>query len=186
MKLRTLTWAVALTSVGTTACKVGPDYVTPELPMPDAWQQAAVDGLTTGESNIQTWWEQLQDPLFEELIQRVAAGNLDLEIAFARIHQARAVRGIATGERFPDVNGTGSATRQRLSEGQNPFIPPGLGRTDNYYNLGLEAAWEIDLWGRVRNAVAAAGAEVEASSADFLSARLSLQAEVARIWFVTR
>jgi len=93
----------AATLVLVAGCKVGPDYTPPEPELPDAWHSAATEGLSTGESNVQTWWLALEDPVLNELIHRAAAKNLDLEVAFSRIKQARAVRGIATGERSVDA-----------------------------------------------------------------------------------
>ncbi len=70
--------------------KVGPDYSTPQLEMQDAWHQAITKGLAEGESNLQTWWKVLDDPVLNGLIERASQGNLELKVAFARIKEARA------------------------------------------------------------------------------------------------
>ena len=91
-----------LTAALIQSCAVGPDYVRPEYPVPDIWQSQLVEGLAAGEAPLATWWETLNDPILDGLMERAAAGNLDLKEAFGRIKEARAVRGIATGERYPE------------------------------------------------------------------------------------
>jgi NodT family efflux transporter outer membrane factor (OMF) lipoprotein len=170
-------WLLSLALSG--CITVGPDYAPPEPDVPDRWHQELAEGFVEGETNLHSWWRTLDDPVLDGLIERAAAGNLDLQGAFARIQEARALRGIATGERFPDVNASGSAVRNRLSEGTNEFVPPGRSRTDNTYAVGLDANWEIDLWGRIRRSVEAADAGVDAAFEDYRDVLVLLYAEVA-------
>ena len=95
---------------------VGPDYIPPEPKVPDAWHQELAQDLIEGEASIQTWWTTFNDHKLNSLIERASAGNLDLKEAVARIKEAQARRGIATGERFPDINADGTAERARTSE----------------------------------------------------------------------
>ena len=80
--------ALLIAGVLVGGCAVGPDYREPELDPPDAWHQALIQGLSTGEADLETWWKVLEDPVLEELIERATAGNLDLRVAVARIDQA--------------------------------------------------------------------------------------------------
>jgi multidrug efflux system outer membrane protein len=159
--------------------KVGPDYVPPEEnELPDAWHEAAVDGLADGESSIQTWWEILDDPVLTDLIHRAEAGNLDLQESFYRVVEARAIRGIATGEKAPSVDLFGSYDRAEFSEnGVNP-IPPGTGAV-NIWNVGTGFTWELDFWGKIRRGVESATAGFEVSVEDYRDVLVGVFAEVA-------
>ena len=168
-------WLASAAFLGA-ACKVGPDYEPPEPAMPDAWHHELVEGLAEGETGVETWWRSLNDPQLDELIQRAARGNLDLERAFARIKEARAFRGVAKGEYYPDLDGTGAAQRQRLSEGLQAF--PG-GQTDNVFSIGAEATWEIDVWGRIGRSVESADATLMASIENYRDVLVLLYADVA-------
>ena len=155
---------------------VGPDYGPPEQIMPDAWHQELTKDLAEGETHLKTWWKSLNDPILNNLIERAAAGNLDLQEAAARVTEAEARRGISTGERFPDINGTGFTERSRTSE---DFFPPTGSRNDNVYGLGLDASWEIDFWGRIRRLVESADAGLQASVEAYRDVQVLLFAEIA-------
>lgn len=103
-------------------CAVGPDYVKPEVQSPDQWHQELTKGLAGGEADLRTWWTVLEDPTLEFLIDKASAGNLTLKESIARIREARARRGIASGELWPSVAGAGSYQRARPSE--NGLSPP--------------------------------------------------------------
>jgi NodT family efflux transporter outer membrane factor (OMF) lipoprotein len=168
----------------TTGCAtVGPDYVPPESDMPDAWHQELTKGLSEGEAALQTWWTIFDDPVLNSLIDRAAEGNLDLRIAFARIQEARALRGVAAGRRVPDLDGTGTAARSRVSEEIVPVLP---NRTDNFFGIGLDASWEIDVWGRIRRSIESADAGLEASVENYHDVLIVLYADVASTYVDVR
>jgi len=157
---------------------VGPDYVPPESKVPDVWHQELIDGLAEGEASIQTWWTTFNDPMLNSLIEQASVGNLDLKEAAARIREAKARRGIATGERFPDIDADGTAKRVRTSE---DFFSPGVDAkgTDYFYGIGLGASWEMDFWGRIRRLVESASAGLEASVEAYRDVQVLLYAEIA-------
>ncbi|MHC4592995.1 MAG: TolC family protein, partial [Planctomycetota bacterium] len=162
------------------ACTVvGPDYVPPETQMPDAWHQSLTRGLAEGHADLQTWWGALSDPVLTGLIERAGKANLDLKEAAARVREARAVRAIAAGERYPDVDAAGTAQRTRVSEETVPVLPPGLDRSDNLFQAGFDASWEIDVWGRIARSVESADAGLQASVEDYRDVLVLLYAEVA-------
>ena len=165
-----------LASFLVSGCAVGPDFKRPESAMPDAWHQELTPGLTTGKDSLQAWWERFNDPVLNNLIERAAAGNFDLVIALERINEARALLGIAAGERFPDINGNGNVTRARFGE---DFVAPGNSATGTYYSTGLDAFWEIDLWGRVRRQIEATEENMYASIENYRDVLVVLYAEVA-------
>lgn len=140
------------------------------------WKTAEpADAFARGE-----WWKAFGDPRLDELEARALAANQTLRGAAARVAQARAAAGFARGNYWPQLAVNGSLARERTSETIDNPLPNTFSTT---YRLPLEASWEIDLFGRVRKAVASARAEAEASSATFESVRLALTAEVAATYF---
>jgi len=158
---------------------VGPDYVPPQPATPDAWHQELTRGLAEGKADLQTWWTTLGDPVLEDLIRRARQGNLSLKEAVARVWEARARVGIARGEWFPEAEAQGVYERNRLSEGTSGEAPAGRKRTDDSYSVGVDATWEIDLWGRISRSVESAHAELTASIEDYRDVTVLLLAEVA-------
>lgn len=159
---------------------VGPDYASPVTSMPDVWQQRAVKGLTTGEADIRTWWTGLGDPVLDKLIEYAGRGNLDLAAAFERIQQGRADLVFVKGELFPQVDAIGDYQRTRLSDegifGNDAQNNQG---NINLHNLGVDSAWEIDVFGRIRRNIESAEGWLGASIEDFRDVLVSLYAEVA-------
>ncbi len=155
---------------------VGSDYVAPEVALPAAWQAAPESGLTPAAVELAAWWRRLEDPLLDTLIERAARQNLDLHQALARVREARALRGVAASERFPTLDAT--LAYQRRGESLNTplgaFVPD-----SNLYSAGFDAAWELDLWGRVRRSVEAADAELAATVEDARDVAVTVAAETA-------
>jgi NodT family efflux transporter outer membrane factor (OMF) lipoprotein len=166
------------------ACAVGPTYEPPELYVPDAWHRQLVAELTAGEPSLRAWWTLLGDPALERLIERASEGNLDLRTAVARVEEARAVRGIAAGERVPEADAIGSGERTRTSE---DVLPAPLNRgTENLFSLGADSFWEVDFWGRVRRLVESADANLEASVEAYRDVLVVLYADVAQSYVEAR
>ena len=165
---------------------VGPDYVAPELDLPDAWSTDLQDDLGAGPEALHRWWTTLDDPVLSDLIERAARSNLRLEGAFYRILQARAVRGVSTGEFYPDLDAAGSWQRFRASEGVLGVPIPPLSRTDDITSVGVDATWELDVFGRIRRSVESADAALEATVEDYRDALVVLYAEVASTYIQVR
>jgi NodT family efflux transporter outer membrane factor (OMF) lipoprotein len=165
---------------------VGPDYEAPEAETPDEWHQGLEQGLAAGEADYRTWWTSLNDPVLDGLIERAAGGNLDLRIAYARINEVRARLGIATGQRWPDVNANGALQRERISDGVMDPVTTPQKRTDTFRSIGFDGSWEIDFWGRVRRSIESAGAEYQVSIEDYRGVLVTLYAEVARNYVSVR
>jgi multidrug efflux system outer membrane protein len=158
--------------------KVGPDYTKPEVKMQDAWHQEITKGLEEGEANLQTWWNVFNDPVLNELIEKADANNFNLKVAYARINEARAVRGVKFGERFPDLKATGDA---RQIHSPHNFRPPTTqkSRSDSWFKFGGGGSWEIDFWGRIDRSIESADASLAASMEDYRDVLVVLYAEVA-------
>jgi len=165
---------------------VGPDYEPPDYRAPDRWQSELVHGIATGEAPLQAWWQVLNDPVLDRLMGRAVEGNLDLREAYARIKEARAIRGIAKGERYPDVNGGGDVSRQRQSEDFGPITPIDGNQTDWIYSTGISGTWEVDFWGRISRSIASADADFQASIEDYRDILVLLYSEIARNYVSVR
>lgn len=171
-------FAVALAFSG---CMAGPNYERPSADVNEAWQ--AVEGPQAAPT-ASDWWASFQDPTLTRLIEEAHAQNLSLKVAGLRVIEARAARGIAVGDFFPQTqNAFGSISAEQLSE--NEAAASGDRAFSNDV-VGLEAAWELDFWGKFRRGVEAADAEVLLAVADFDSVFVTLTAEVATNYILVR
>jgi NodT family efflux transporter outer membrane factor (OMF) lipoprotein len=172
--VRTLRFYVLL--LGSLAgCAMGPDYQAPQPAAPERWQ-AEVAGLAPAEAEaLQAWWKSFGDATLERLMEQALADNLDLKIALARVAQARAERRANRAELFPQVSVAAGAQRN-----ENPFPGFAPGLKFNLFELGFDALWEIDLFGRLRRRSEAAGAELDAAQEQHAQARITLAADLAR------
>jgi outer membrane protein, multidrug efflux system len=160
-----------------TGCAVGPNYHPPKVPMPAAWtgtkeaHQGAI--ITDQEGDLAQWWQQLHDPVLTSLIEQALKANLSLALAEATLRQARALRGVAAAGLLPSAAATG--TIQRQSGGS--YVVNGGSR--NLFQVGFDAAWEMDLFGGVRRNVESANANVQAAMENVRDAHVTVAAEVA-------
>lgn len=163
--------ALALSCSLLAACARTPPAVDRTAPVPPAaWESLS---LPAGEAT-QRWWQSFADPALDRLIAAALTANLDVQRAAAAIDEARALRAAATAERWPLLEFSASASRQR-GRGRNV----GDAITISDLALGLDASWEVDLFGRLASAADAAGARLAASLADRDAVRLSIASEVA-------
>lgn len=161
---------------------VGPDYEEPVIQTPDAWTEKVTQQVALGpESSLQTWWKVFEDPLLDELIEQSRKENLDLKVAASRVRESRTILAIARGEKQPLVNATADVKRSRISD-DGPLeqvAPPGGFEPSTKFELLVDAAWEIDVFGRIRRTIEAAGAGYQASVFDYRDVLVTLFAEVA-------
>ena len=163
---------------GLAGCVVGPDYREPMPAVPKHWQavQEPSAGLKSiNPETLKSWWKSFGDARLDRLMDQALAGNLDIKIALARIDQARAERRGTRAELFPTVNAAAGAQRQ-----DNPF--PGLapGIRYNLFELGFDALWEVDLFGRQHRRLEAASADLEGVTEQYHQSLVTLTAELAR------
>ena len=154
---------------------VGPNYVPPETSVSKDWHAQLGGSLTPKDVDPQTlasWWTTLNDPELSSLVERAVAGNLDLKKALARVREARARRGLAQAGSFPTLDATGSATRSRNSKQAG-------GGTTSAYAAGIDAGWELDVFGGTRRSVEAAEGDLQASHEDLRDVMVTLTGEVA-------
>ncbi|MGD9138899.1 MAG: TolC family protein [Desulfobacterales bacterium] len=164
---------------------VGPDYVKPTAPEPEQWLESEDPKIESKEADFSDWWTVFNDPVLNDLIQAAYQQNLPLQIAGLRIYEARAQLGIAFGFQYPQTQqGIGSAQANQISKNA-----PNVAAADRYfttYDIGLDAAWELDVWGKFRRAVQTGVANLEASIADYDDILVSLTAEVANTFIRLR
>jgi NodT family efflux transporter outer membrane factor (OMF) lipoprotein len=160
-------------------CAVGPNYRPPAVTTPDAWSQRDQLGVTSATADLRTWWRGFGDPVLDALIDRALAKNLDLRVAVANVREARALRGVAAADRVPTLDASGSYSRVRETENVRP-LPPAFDPEYHLFQVGLDASWELDIWGRVRRSVEAADATLEAAEANRRDVFVIVLAEVAR------
>jgi NodT family efflux transporter outer membrane factor (OMF) lipoprotein len=129
------------------------------------------------------WWTLYQDPLLDRLVARAVGENLDLQIALARIDAGRALRNIAGASGSPQVDLAASAARQRISADQAGFSDSLITEPAS---IGLSAAWEIDLFGRIREGVRAADADLNATEEEARGVRVALISEVVQAYAEAR
>ncbi|HKL27148.1 MAG TPA: efflux transporter outer membrane subunit [Desulfuromonadales bacterium] len=166
-------------------CTLGPTYQPPEPALPAAFKGEGPWRLAEPRDNLARgdWWQIFDDPGLNDLMSQAMAENPGLQSALSRVAQARAGLSVSRADRYPQFDLNASANRSRTSGG---LAPTGVGGTNTFIDLPVDLGYEVDLWGRVQRSVEAAQAELEAGMADYHSARLSLQAEVARTWFSLR
>jgi len=156
---------------------VGPDYVRPKADVNPAWLESS-PALPEEPAEIREWWTAFNDPVLTRLVHEAYAQNLSLRAAGLRVIQARAARGIAVGEFFPQEQAI-QADYSKSEDTKNdangiPFPRP------SYQNggLGFDATWELDFWGKFRRNIDAADAALLASIADYDDVLVTLVAEV--------
>jgi NodT family efflux transporter outer membrane factor (OMF) lipoprotein len=170
--------------------KVGPNYCPAVAPTAEHWIDAGNPQLSAARQVNACWWTTFADPTLNRLVAQAAEQNITLRIAGWRILQARAERGVASGNMLPQQQEmTGSYSRNSMSQNAFPFnlFAPVMPTFfyDNW-SVGFDAAWELDFWGRFRRAVEAADANLDAQIAGYDEVLVMLQAEVAASYIQMR
>ncbi|SME94731.1 efflux transporter outer membrane subunit [Pseudogulbenkiania subflava] len=167
-------WPLAALLLG--GCAVGPDYQRPAVTVPAAYKEAGDWKPATPADHLPraAWWQAFADPQLDGLQQQLQKHNQTLRAAEASFRQALALLQQAEAGYSPTVTAGASASRGRAS---------GDSAVATSYRAELSAAWELDLWGRVRRSVESGRASAEASAADLESTRLSAQAQLASAYF---
>lgn len=163
------------------------DYQAPETPeavSETELQQAGNDRVQANKKPVADWWREFNDPLLTELVNTALNANPDVRIAYANLQEARALRREVGYDRQPAVDAAGDASRnlnsQESSNGAN------LPRTNNSFQAGFDASWELDLFNRVSSRVEAQQALTESAEADLQQIYVTIAAEVARAYIELR
>jgi multidrug efflux system outer membrane protein len=180
---RTRAMSLLLTATVMPGCMVGPDYVRPEVDVPEAWR---IDYEQAAEVANTKWWTQFGDPVLDELIATALRENLDVRIAAARVEQFAGVLQTTESQLFPQVGYGADASRVGASRVGQPPVPAGADRYFSLYQATLGAAWQADLFGRVRRLSEAAQARVYASEQARHGVVLTLVTGVTNSYIVLR
>ena len=184
--------AIGLIAAGTLimflmGCAIGPNYVKPTSPVPDAYKE--MDGWKVAHPGGNTvrgpWWEAFGDDELNALESQVNISNQNVLMMEAQFRQARSLIQAAQAAYFPTVT-AGAAFARTQRSGSSSQSSGASGSLSSDYLLPVNVSWELDLWGRIRRTSEAAKASAEASAADLEAARLSSQAELALAYFQLR
>ncbi len=169
-------------------CSVGPSYTAPTPNAPAGWNSIDSGAVASGPdvpsqpqpstAALASWWKVFNDPMLDSLVERALRSNPSLREAAARVREARALRGISDSRSYPTVNAGASAARIRGSE--NTTAGSFNDHDTSLYSVGLDASWEIDVFGGVRREIEAADADLAAATEAARDVMVSLLAEVAR------
>jgi NodT family efflux transporter outer membrane factor (OMF) lipoprotein len=185
------------------ACKAGPNFTPPQSPVPESYagvkdaEQGPAPVASSASPPVSFWSQQFHDPVLDRLEERAAAGNLDLQAAFLRIVEAREQVQSARAQGLPSLNASASYSREQLglagiiksqhiNEGSAAGLISSLESPVNLYQLGFDASWELDLFGKVRRSVEAAEARSTGAVESRNDLLVSLEAEVAQDYFQLR
>jgi NodT family efflux transporter outer membrane factor (OMF) lipoprotein len=166
-------------------CAVGPTFKAPDANVSGSWRARGDPRLSTQTAADSLWWRAFNDAALERLVELAYRQSLPLQIAGLRIVEARAQLSVIAGKQYPQVQfASASATALGISE--NVVNIPNLPRRFGTYQVGFDAAWELDFWGKYRRGVESGAAVLLGSVADYDAALVSLTAEVARTYVVIR
>ncbi|WP_426139371.1 efflux transporter outer membrane subunit [Pseudomonas sp. DWP3-1-2] len=154
------------------ACAVGPDYKAPDTA--PAKVTAASQGSYDRTHLDALWWQQFDDPILNKLVAQSLNGNRELRVAFARLKAARAIRDDVSNDAMPVITSRVSSDQ---GKGQQPGITERRVHSERY-DLGLDMAWEIDLFGRIQRQLEASEADQQTAEANLYDLQVTLTAEV--------
>ena len=194
-----LLWNLALAALSLltlAGCAVGPNFKPPAAKVPDTYyslektKAASASQVTPDPATLVHWWQGFHDPILDSLVQLAIASNLDIQQAEARIRQARAARGMAVAGLFPQANA--SALYQR-SHSSSATLGPGGGTSlstlapfQELFQAGLDASWELDIFGGTRRNIEAATASLQAAVEDRRDVLVTLVGEVGTDYLTLR
>jgi multidrug efflux system outer membrane protein len=162
-------------------CSVGPNYHRPHIETPEHFRNVTDPNSTNSLADL-GWWQVFNDPTLTNLIRIALTNNYDVRIAATRVEQARALAEQARSQFFPNAGYNFYAYRGRNATAGSA-TPNGSGSNGDSFLASLNAAWEIDLWGRIRRLTEAARAQFLASEEARRGVRLSLITDVAQAYF---
>ena len=161
-------------------CAVGPNYKQPAVNAPENFR--FTDSQATNSLGDLPWWKVFQDPVLQDLIGTALTNNYDLKQAIARVEQAREQAAVANAAFFPQIGYGGDIGRGRNSLYNTPSPAP-KSPTLSSAQVNLNAAWEIDLWGRIRRSSEAARAQYLATDEARRGVMITLVSAVAGTYF---
>jgi NodT family efflux transporter outer membrane factor (OMF) lipoprotein len=193
---------ISMALTGLLAACSTPAYRAPEVPVPSTYSVSTItpvpaeargvsEDIRTPAIQVSTalgstpFWRDLGDSTLTLLIREAQRANLDIRVAQSRLTSARAARRLVAYDLVPTITGTGSTSRQQFSVAQTPGLANQL-PASQLWDVGFDASWELDMFGRVGRRVKAQGALAESSEYGLENVQVSVAAEVARTYFDLR
>ena len=169
-------------------CMVGPNYQRPKVSVSPSLGETGTARVSAESTTYRDWWKAFNDPVLDRLIARAYRDNLTLQQAGVRVLQARAQLGIAVGEIFPQTQqAVGSVQYNRTSDRAATGAFFGGGSFAYWQSqIGAQASWELDFWGRIRRGIQSADASLLATLADYDNTLVTLTADVANTYIALR
>lgn len=170
------------------SCAVGPDYEEPEWELQESFRSAKNAELQAGEIDA-TWWTGFRDPMLDSLLTDADASNKNVLQAIARVERARALRRNSLSELFPGAQLSGSYEEGEDSGARFPGDSDNAGSSGfkyEVYTAGVDALWEIDIFGRLRRDLEASTAELVAAETEVADVLRIVKAEIANTYFDLR
>ena len=163
------------------SCAISPDYKKPTLQTPASYKEAAnFDGWKVSEPKENqtggSWWSIYEDTQLSILIDEATKANYSIAQAESHYRQAESLSRVARAGLFPSLSGNASAKRSQT----------GKADAQNTYEIGVSAAWEADLWGKIKRGIESNDASLAASAADLNAVILSVQTTLAQNYFQLR
>lgn len=159
-------------------CAIGPRYREPKMELPQSYRSYKT--LEQGESMVNLpWWKVFDDKQLQEVIRETLVNNYDLRAAAARVDEARAMVGVTRAQIMPQTDLTSGVSRDRNSQ----VLYPGLDRLTSTMTGGFSTAWELDVWGKIRQSIRAAQAQYLATEDARRGVMVTLVADAAQTYF---
>jgi len=177
-------WISGISLLMTASCTIGPDFHRPQPSVSPTWSALGATApsrasiATPARAKLVDWWKSFNDPVLTSLVDRAVKSNLDIRQAEARIRQARAARGVVASGLWPQADAS-SSFRRSFSE-QTSASSSGRvgGGVSDLFQLGLDATWELDIFGGARRNIEASEADIQAAVEDSRDVLVSLVGEV--------
>jgi len=168
-------------------CMVGPNFQTPKVSVATSWQDTADQRVGTGATTYRDWWKTFGDPALDRLVEHAYRDNLTLRQAGVRVLQARAQLGVAVGEIFPQTQQAVGAVQYIRTSDRAPTSTAFSGSFAYWQSeIGAQATWELDFWGRIRRGIESADANLLVTLADYDTTLVTLTADVANAYIALR
>lgn len=167
------------------ACAVGPDYKAPALEALGQWHSQPAGGVQVESPDaLAAWWTALDDPVLNQLVDQAMGANRSVKQALARVVESRARRGISAAGLWPTLGASASGSKSHSA--RSDFSGTTVTLNGASYDAGLDAGWEIDLFGGTRRSVESATAQLAASEADLHDVMITLLGDLALSYVTVR
>lgn len=168
-----------------TGCTLGPDYLRPNLLIPNSHRGDVTPPKAESLADI-PWWDLFNDPVLQQLTREAIANNYDLREAAARVQEARAQVGVARSFLYPQLDASASGRAEQVSRRTDP--PQAISGNRSFQNwfLGLGMTWELDVFGRIRRETEAATSIYFATEQVRRGVLITLIGDVAQSYFILR